>query len=73
VPRGDFTSGRAYVQKWNLPRPAEVTGAVAAEGDLVSAIGAQENVAEQTPKEDEVDDIELMNAILGVPPTTPTA
>lgn len=37
IPRGEFTGGREYAQKWRLPAPVE--SEVAAEGDLVSAIG----------------------------------
>lgn len=76
VPTGAFTGGQAYAQRWSLPPP--VRAGVAA-GDLVSAIKPAPAVAfgaaasesavggAQAPKKDEeeMDDLELMAAILG--------
>jgi len=62
VPHGEFTGGREYVQRWTLPAPVQAAGPV--EGDLVSAIGSAP-APSSGGKEQDVDDIELMNAILG--------
>lgn len=76
LPQGEFTSGVAYAQRWRLPPPLRVGGEVAG-GELVGAIGAATvtEAAEvsapavtegQAPKdEEEMDDLELMAAILG--------
>lgn len=58
-PGGEFTAGKAYVERWSLPPPPSTEGKKA--GDLVSAIAAP--VEEKS--EDEMDDAELMEAILG--------
>ncbi|CAK9784809.1 hypothetical protein CC85DRAFT_285286 [Cutaneotrichosporon oleaginosum] len=71
VPAGGFTGGKAYAARWRLPPP--VRAGVAA-GDLLSAIqpapvapAAPVADAASTPKKDEeeMDDLELMAAILG--------
>ncbi|GMK57753.1 hypothetical protein CspeluHIS016_0405870 [Cutaneotrichosporon spelunceum] len=73
VPTGSFTGGTAYSARWRLPPP--VRAGVTA-GDLVSAIkvapssstaASASTEAEATPKKDEeeMDDLELMAAILG--------
>lgn len=70
VPGGAFTGGSAYAARWRLPPP--VRAGVAA-GDLVSAIrpatpaAAPVGGAPAAPKKDEeeMDDLELMAAILG--------
>lgn len=41
VPAGEFTGGRSYVEKWQLPSAAPAS-AVAPAGDLVGALEAPE-------------------------------
>lgn len=61
-PGGEFTRGRAYVERWSLPPPVSTVGVKSKPaGDLVSAIAVE--VVEKS--EDEMDDVELMEAILG--------
>ncbi|BEJ17625.1 hypothetical protein CspHIS471_0610260 [Cutaneotrichosporon sp. HIS471] len=73
IPTGAFSGGSAYAARWRLPPP--VRAGVEA-GDLVSAIKPMASLAlptaatvegDVTPKKDEeeMDDLELMAAILG--------
>jgi hypothetical protein len=65
VPTGEFSAGRQYAQRWRLPAAVQ-TGT--AEGDLVSAIGASSASGSAAPaSEEDIDDMELMNSILGTP------
>lgn len=61
IPTGEFSAGRAYAGRWSLP--AAASSEVEAAGDLISAIGSAP--AEPQPTKDELEDLELMNAILG--------
>lgn len=77
LPQGEFTGGVAYAQRWRLPPPLRV--GASAPGELVAAIGAgattataatpaavKEQKADAPAKdEEEMDDLELMAAILG--------
>lgn len=63
VPSGEFTGAEAYIKRWTLPAPARWTGAAAKpEGDLVGALKGKQ--AKQQ-SQDELDDAQLMAAILG--------
>lgn len=62
IPSGQFTGAEAYVKRWTLPAPARWTGAaVKPQGDLVGAIRSKPKQQSQ----DELDDAQLMAAILG--------